>query len=206
MLRKDRKLQVLLDQPVGLDAHRILRPSRGYQISAYIMLMPSNLHPFSGRTPIRSADVEGRATPADCITEEEAFVRVGLLIEETGISLLPMVGVGNLEAKIKLPEVWNPGKVKARIVHGAGRVHHRVYIVFAEEIAVHGQPLAQMRETIREIYATLALSGIILGIYNAENVTDAEIGGEEVAEGERNALAESLRRAGDPNTPNLGWA
>ena len=67
-----------------------------------------------------------------------------------------MVRVGNLKAKIELPEAWNLGQVDARIVHGPGRVHQRVYIVGTEIIRVDGQPLAQMRNTVGEIQATLS--------------------------------------------------
>ena len=74
------------------------------------MLMPPDLNALSGRKPIRGTDVEARPTPADRIPEQETLVRVGFLIEETSISLLPMVRVGYLEAKIKLPEAWNVGQ------------------------------------------------------------------------------------------------
>src|ERR1035441_4170532 len=74
MLRQNRKLHVLLDEPVRLDPQRILRSSRGYQVSAHELLTPSNLHAFSRRAPIGCADVEGRPAPAQSYLLTEPLV------------------------------------------------------------------------------------------------------------------------------------
>src|SRR5208283_1232403 len=60
-------------------------------------------------------------------------------------------------------------------------------------------PLAQVGETVREIQATLALSGKISRICNTANVGNAKIRAEQIANSQRNTVAESDRRPGKPN-------
>src|SRR5215472_444697 len=146
------------------------------QIAALQKLIVGNLLPVTKlqrplrREPIGALRPIGNSLPSDsCIANDVALVGVAIQIayvpvEETALRRLDQagqIGIGSLNAEIKMANARHLGEIKPGIVRSAARIADRRNLVFNKRVFIQRQPVSEAGNAIAEIKGRTSITRIM---------------------------------------------